>query len=128
MNDERLDKIVSVVLRTGVILAAALVLVGGIAFLASSRSAGSRLPEVPRRSPRRSPASAEFVHGATHLDPLYMIQLGLLMLIATPVVRVITCVAGFALERDWMYAVVSLIVLAFLLASITILACNQITG
>ena len=35
MNDERLDKIVGVVLRTGVILAAALVLAGGILFLAS---------------------------------------------------------------------------------------------
>jgi uncharacterized membrane protein len=32
--------------------------------------------------------------------------------------RVLTCAAGFALERDWMYAVVSLIVLAFLIASI----------
>ncbi len=47
MNDERLDKIVGIVLRAGVILAAALVLVGGIAFLWSHDQAGSRLPEVP---------------------------------------------------------------------------------
>jgi uncharacterized membrane protein len=49
-----------------------------------------------------------------------LIQLGLLVLIATPVVRVITCLAGFALERDWMYAAVSLIVLVCLLSSIII--------
>jgi uncharacterized membrane protein len=119
MNDERLDRIVGVVLRTGVTLAAALVLVGGIAFLASH---GYQVPDYHKFHPE--PATLTTIGGiwlgAIRLDPIYLIQLGLLVLIATPVVRVITCVAGFALERDWMYATVSLIVLVCLLASITI--------
>jgi uncharacterized membrane protein len=119
MNDERLDRLVGVVLRTGVTLAAALVLVGGIAFLASH---GQQVPDYHKFHPELTQlASIGGVwHGALTLNPLYLIQLGLLVLIATPVVRVITCLAGFALERDWMYAAVSLIVLVCLLSSIII--------
>lgn len=58
------------------------------------------------------------LHGAMALDPLYIIQLGLLVLIATPVVRVMTCAGGFAFERDWTYAIVSLIVLVLLIAGV----------
>jgi uncharacterized membrane protein len=119
MNDERLDRIVGVVLRTGVTLAAALVLVGGIAFLASH---GQQVPDYHKFHPEAATLTSihGVWHGAIRLDPIYLIQLGLLLLIATPVVRVITCLAGFALERDWMYATVSFIVLVCLLASITI--------
>ena len=46
-------------------------------------------------------------------------QLGLLVLIATPVARVLFAAFAFALERDWMYVVVSLIVFAVLMATLT---------
>jgi uncharacterized membrane protein len=117
MNDDRLDRIVGIVLRAGVMLAAALVLIGGIAFVASHHEAA---PD--HRKFHAGPTPLASIHGildgAATLNPLYIIQLGLLILIATPVVRVITCAAGFALERDWTYAIVSLIVLVFLIGSI----------
>ncbi len=47
-----------------------------------------------------------------------MIQLGLLLLIATPIARVAFSVVGFAIERDRMYVVFTLIVLAILLYSL----------
>jgi uncharacterized membrane protein len=117
MNDNRLDTIVGIVLRTGVTLAAALVLVGGVAFLATHRQ---EVPDYHKFHSEPSPLTSIPIiwRFAFTLKPVYLIQLGLLVLIATPVVRVITCVAGFALERDWMYAVVSLVVLLLLLASI----------
>jgi len=43
--------------------------------------------------------------------------LGLLLLIATPIARVAFSIVGFALERDRMYVVFTLIVLAILLYS-----------
>jgi uncharacterized membrane protein len=49
-----------------------------------------------------------------------IIQLGLLLLIATPVARVAFSVAAFAVQRDRLYVVVTLIVLAILLSSLTI--------
>jgi len=116
-GDERLDRVVSAVLRSGVLFSAALVLAGGVAFLTSHRQ---DIPDY--RKFHHEPASLASIHGvlqgAIALDPLYIIQLGLLILIATPVVRVLTCAAGFAFERDWTYAIVSLIVLALLIAGV----------
>jgi uncharacterized membrane protein len=48
-----------------------------------------------------------------------LIQLGLLLLIATPVARVAFSVAAFAMQRDRLYVVVALIVLAVLMYSLT---------
>lgn len=116
-NDDRLDQVVSVVLRTGVSLAAVLVLIGGVAFVAKNRET------IPDHRTFHGAAAeltrvAGILHGAATLNPLFVIQLGILVLIATPIIRVVACAAGFAFEKDWMYAVVSLIVLAFLVASI----------
>ena len=115
--DERLDIVVSIVLRAGVILAALLVLAGGIGYLAVH---AQDFPD--HRTFRGTPPA--FTHiggiasGALSFDPLFAIQLGLVILIATPVLRVIVCAGAFALERDWIYAIVSLIVLALLIFSI----------
>jgi uncharacterized membrane protein len=47
-----------------------------------------------------------------------IIELGLLLLIATPVARVIFSIFAFAVQRDRLYVVVTLIVLAVLLFSL----------
>lgn len=59
------------------------------------------------------------VSGAFHLHPLAMVQFGILLLIGTPVVRVLFVGIGFAMERDWLYVAVAGIVLAVLFASLT---------
>jgi len=48
---------------------------------------------------------------------LAVIQLGLLILIATPVVRVAASVVAFAVERDRLYVAITLYVLAVILVS-----------
>ena len=55
------------------------------------------------------------------LEPLAISQLGLLVLLATPVARVAASVVGFALEGDRLYTAITLAVLAILLASIFVL-------
>jgi uncharacterized membrane protein len=50
--------------------------------------------------------------------PEAVIQLGLLILIATPVARVIFSLVGFVLERDRVYVAITLAVLAILAYSI----------
>jgi uncharacterized membrane protein len=52
------------------------------------------------------------------LNSYGIIQLGLLVLIATPILRVVLSVVAFALERDVLYVVATLIVLAVLLYSL----------
>jgi uncharacterized membrane protein len=58
------------------------------------------------------------VQGAARGRSLSIIQLGLLLLIATPIARVVFSVAAFAWERDFMYVGISLIVLIVLLYSL----------
>jgi uncharacterized membrane protein len=47
-----------------------------------------------------------------------MIQLGIILLIATPVLRVAVSLVGFALERDRVYVAITGLVLAILLYSL----------
>ena len=56
--------------------------------------------------------------GVARFDAASVIQLGILLLIATPVVRVVFCVVGFARQRDRLYVAVSSLVLAILIYSL----------
>jgi uncharacterized membrane protein len=58
------------------------------------------------------------VQGAIGLRPRSIIQLGLLLLIATPILRVAFSLVGFAIERDRAYVIITSIVLAVLLYSL----------
>jgi uncharacterized membrane protein len=51
-------------------------------------------------------------------DSRALIQLGLLLLIATPVARVLFAAFAFLLEKDWLYVAVSLIVFTVLMYSL----------
>jgi uncharacterized membrane protein len=51
-------------------------------------------------------------------DPLTLMFTGLVVLMLTPVLRVITAVFGFAIERDWRFVVVSSVVLFLLVSEI----------
>jgi uncharacterized membrane protein len=54
---------------------------------------------------------------AHQLDSRSIIRLGILLLIATPIMRVAYCVYGFAAQKDKIYVVVSSIVFTVLLYS-----------
>jgi uncharacterized membrane protein len=115
-SDERVERIVSEILRTGVILASVLVLIGGTLYLIQN---GSNPPMY--HVFRGEPAELRTVHGVL-LDALALsrrgiIQLGLLLLLATPVVRVAFSVFAFALLRDRTYVLITLIVFVLLLYS-----------
>ncbi len=105
-TDQKIDEIMGVVLRTGVILAAAIVLVGGGLFL-------TRHPRPVRdyRVFAAEPEAYRTVSGiareATALHGRGFIQLGLLVLIATPIARVASSLLAFLWQRDWTYVVVT---------------------
>ncbi len=113
LTDRKMEQIVGVMLRWGVTLAATVVLLGGAVYLVRH---GSDLPDY--RVFHGEPASLRHVPGIVSdaLGPSSrgLIQLGLLLLIATPVARVAFSVVAFALQRDRTYVVVTLIVLAAL--------------
>ncbi|MGO9324056.1 MAG: DUF1634 domain-containing protein [Terracidiphilus sp.] len=117
MNDRRLEIIIGRLLQIGVLIAAATVLAGGILYLIQSPSGHVDYRTFAPGSTALNSLTG-IVLSAAHFQSLGLIQLGLLLLIATPVARVAMAVAGFALERDRLYTVVSLIVLVILAFSL----------
>ncbi len=117
MDDRRLETIIGRLLQTGVLVAAATVSLGGLLYLVQSHSDHVDYRNFVPGSPDLLTLSGT-VRSAAHFQSLGLIQLGLLLLIATPVARVALAVVGFALERDRLYTVVSLIVLVILAFSL----------
>ena len=117
VTDQGIEKVVSVVLRTGVILSGSVVLLGGIYFLLrhGSEPVNYRVFQAQTFSGHYI---VEIVRGALQLRGRSIIQLGALCLIATPIVRVIVSLIGFALERDRTYVLITSIVLVILLYSL----------
>jgi uncharacterized membrane protein len=118
MTDKRAEEIIGILLRTGVTIAALIVFAGAIPYLIQ-HGAGKPHYHVFRGEPNNLRHVSDIVKGSTALDPAAIIQLGLLLLIATPVARVAFSVFAFAEERDWMYVVITLIVLALLIYSLS---------
>jgi uncharacterized membrane protein len=115
-SDQDLDVSVAVVLRIGVTLSAAVVILGGL--LLGNHLFGA-VPDYTHFQPGDPGLRSVMgiVQGAVNLSPKSVIQLGLLLLIATPVARVILCVIGFARQHNILYVVVSTFVLVILILS-----------
>jgi len=115
-TDRRVETIVGTLLRAGVILSALVVLAGGIVFL-SRHSFESANYRVFQGEPSELRHFRGILRGVAALRGRAIIQLGLLLLIATPIARVAFSMFGFAEERDRLYVAVTGIVLAVLLYS-----------
>ena len=116
-TDQQFEMFLGQLLRTGVLIAALIAFTGGVLFLAyfgGARHDYRTFHGVPEEFTQVS----QIFHGAIGWQPLAIIQLGILVLIATPVARVLFSMLGFALERDWMYVAITAIVLALLLYSL----------
>jgi uncharacterized membrane protein len=116
-GDKQIEEIVGNLLRTGVILSAAVVLLGGLIYLARQ---GFSAPHygVFRGEPSDLKSLRGILRGVSTLDARSIIQLGLVLLIATPVARVAFSIWGFAEERDRMYVSFTCLVLVILLYSL----------
>jgi uncharacterized membrane protein len=116
-SDRQVEQIVGNLLRAGVLLAATVVAIGGMIYLVRHGSQPIAY-SVFRGEPDDLRNPIGVAEDALALSGRGVIQLGLLLLVATPVVRVIFTVFAFALERDWTYVVITLCVLAVLLYSL----------
>lgn len=117
MTDERLEQMVGALLRTGVLLAAVVVVAGGVWWLAESGQATPAYAQFRGEPPELRSAGA-LVKALAHPRSETVIQLGLLLLIATPVARVALALVAFAWERDRTYVFITLIVFAVLIYSL----------
>ncbi|HUK24474.1 MAG TPA: DUF1634 domain-containing protein [Terriglobales bacterium] len=116
-TDQKLEDIVGTLLRIGVSFSALVVVIGALIYLLHHGAAPADY-RVFRGEPAELRTIGGIVREAFTLQGRAVIQLGLLLLISTPVARVAFSVFGFAEERDRMYVGFTLIVLAVLLYSL----------
>jgi uncharacterized membrane protein len=117
-SDDDVERVLGTLLRAGVVLAAALVAIGGVIYLLRL---GGAAPSYGRF--RGEPEDLRRVRGIVRAvlagRGRGLIQLGLLVLIATPVARVAASLIAFAVQRDRTYVAITAIVLALLLLSLS---------
>src|SRR5262245_15737409 len=102
VGDEKIDRWVGAILQAGVVASGALVLLGGVLYLipnaqlvANYRVFGNESAEIRSLRP--------ILSGVVRFDGRALIELGILALVATPVIRVMFSVFAFAVQRDRLY-------------------------
>jgi uncharacterized membrane protein len=116
-TDRTIEETVGNLLRAGVSLSAFVVSVGAVIYLARHGRSPADY-RVFRGEPSDLKSLSGIVRDAYGLHARGIIQFGLLLLIATPVVRVAFSIWGFAAEEDRMYMIFTGIVLVVLLYSL----------
>jgi len=112
--DREMETIMGRLLQVGVLLASFVMLVGGILYVRAHHAA---MPDyqVFKSEPQALRHVDGVVKAVATADPEAVIQLAVLLLIATPVARVVFALIAFGIERDRLYIAVSALVLAVLL-------------
>jgi uncharacterized membrane protein len=115
-KDTDIQSLIGQVLRGGMIVSVSIVFLGGILFMYRH---GHSIPDYKkfRGIPSFLQTPGSLINAALILKGQAIIQLGIILLIATPVLRVIFSTIGFVLEKDYLYVAISLLVLLIIFTS-----------
>jgi uncharacterized membrane protein len=115
-KDTDMQSIIGWILRVGVLLSMSIIFIGGVIYLYRH---GHTLADY-----RTFKGVPDFVHnaqgivnGIITLRGRAIIQAGIVLLIATPIIRVVFSAIGFVLEKDYLYTGITILVLLIIMAS-----------
>lgn len=109
-NTREMEKVISTFLLTGVLTSSAVIIIGLVMFLISGDSGymGNFYPTHP----------LEILKGCAALKPYSIILLGLMLLIAIPILRVAISILVFFKEKDFLYVKITAVVFIILIVSL----------
>jgi uncharacterized membrane protein len=113
-DDRRMEVIMGRLLQVGVLLASFVMIAGGLLYM-HAHSGETPNYRVFASEPQKLRHFSGVFEGIKTGDPAALIQLAVLLLIATPVARVVFALIAFLIERDKLFVLISSIVLAVLL-------------
>lgn len=117
INDRNIEIFIGQVLRTGVIISCAVAVIGGVLYLLHHG-----MQTMPDYGTFHGEAASYtslpgIIKGLGTGSATEIIQLGVAILIATPILRIVLSLASFILEKDKMYVLITLIVLCVIMTS-----------
>jgi uncharacterized membrane protein len=116
-GDEQMRNLLGTLLRIGVLASATIVVLGGILFFI--QHPGLKIDyTVFKSEPERLRNVHTILIEAIHFRSRSVMQFGLLLLIATPVARVLFSLVGFVIEKDKVYIFITAVVLGILCCSL----------
>jgi uncharacterized membrane protein len=115
-KDKDMQVIIGWILRAGVAISMLIVFIGGVFFVYRH---GSSIPDyhVFRGVPWFIHDTGGIINATLNFRGQAIIQLGIILLIATPVIRVAFSAIGFIIEKDYLYTAITLIVLLIIVGS-----------
>lgn len=104
-------------LRIGVTAACTIAIISGIYYLIIHGS--EPMPDYTKFSgePASYTTLTGILNGVIHLAAKDWIQLGVVVLMLTPIIRVVLSIIDFARQRDWLYVVITAIVLLVIIGN-----------
>jgi uncharacterized membrane protein len=118
-TDYDIEQTIAKLLHVGVLVAAVVTVVGGIFMLIQHGGTRPDFAEF-RGEPAHLTSVPGILRGAAALRSEAIVQLGILLLILTPIARVAYTVVAFAKQRDRTYVTITLFILALLLYGLLI--------
>jgi uncharacterized membrane protein len=115
--DRDIELFIGQVLRIGVITASSIALLGGILYLVQQGAASIPEYSVFKGEGAGYTSFRGIFQGVANGNATEIIQLGVLVLLATPILRIFFSLVAFAIEKDKLYVVITTIVLGIILFS-----------
>jgi uncharacterized membrane protein len=109
---EEIEVVIGKILRVGVGISTAVMLIGLILFFVKGKSG---YPENVWPT-----TSSQILSGILVLKPYALLMAGLFLLILTPILRVVVSVYAFAKEHDRLYVYITLLVLLILIIAVIV--------
>jgi uncharacterized membrane protein len=124
-REDKFSSLIGFVLRYGVIASFAIVTFGCILLFAEGRTGYSTLTSAQQLVDNQDSfliGLVPLLQGVASLKPYAVIDVGLLVLLATPVARVVVSIPLFAAEKRYIFVAITATVLAILLVSMFVVA------
>jgi uncharacterized membrane protein len=116
-SEKQLEQRLGNLLKYGVLLASAVVITGGILYLIHHGGEPAQY-QVFRGEPTEFRSPIGVIRAVLSGSRRAIVQLGLLLLIATPIVRVVVSLFTFIKIRNFIYAIITFLVLSGLIYSL----------
>jgi uncharacterized membrane protein len=112
-----MQQLIGTALRVGVMTACSIALVSGLYYLISHGMEPMPDYRVFHGEPSSLTTLGGIWGGLLHFEAKNWIQLGVLVLMLTPIVRILLSLIDFAREKDWLYVSITAIVFLVIIAN-----------